>query len=140
MTSTYIGFDYGEKKIGLAVGQTLTATASPLDIINHVVMEPDWLKIAAVIKTWKPKALIIGIPLNMDGTEQAVTIKARQFAADLKKKFNLDVFEVDERLTTNEARRIHKDLFSVQNKRKPKKQVDSIAAAIILESWLETNQ
>ncbi|MDF1757688.1 MAG: Holliday junction resolvase RuvX [Legionellaceae bacterium] len=131
----YIGFDFGYKRIGMAVGQKLTRRASPLATLNAKVGVPCWDKLALVIKQWQPEALIVGLPTCIDGTEQYTTEASRKFAKQLRKRFSLPVHLVDERLTTIEAR---EQLFSAGGYRKIKKsEVDSVAACVILEQWLQ---
>jgi putative Holliday junction resolvase len=129
-----LGFDFGMKRIGVAVGQTVTQTARPLDTIKANQGEPNWDALDKLIKTWQPDALIIGIPLNMDGTEQSITLAARKFADLIGARFQLPVYGVDERLTTKAAREY---LFNEGGyKALQNGQVDSVAAQLILQSWL----
>lgn len=129
-----LGFDFGLKRIGVAVGQMITKTARPLVTVKAKEGIPEWDVIRKLIKTWRPDALIVGIPLNMDGTEQPITLNARQFAESLHEQFQLPVHGVDERLTTKDAR---EQIFrkggykALQNE-----QIDSVAAQLILETWL----
>jgi len=130
-----IGFDFGMKHIGISVGQTLTKTARALTTIEAQNGQPkSWHEIDKLIKTWKPKALIVGIPLNMDNSSQSTTIPARDFAQQLKERYNLSVHGVDERLTTKDARA---QLFERGGYKALKKQnVDALSAVLILESWM----
>lgn len=128
-----IGFDFGTKRIGVAVGQTVTKSARPLDTIQAKAGVPNWNAIEKLIKKWLPDALIVGIPLNMDGTDQTITQSARQFAKALAEKFNLPVYEIDERLTTKDAR---EKLFAQGGyKALQDGQVDRLAAQLILQNW-----
>lgn len=127
---TYLGFDFGMRRIGVAVGQSITLTAQALNTLKAVDGIPNWELIAKLIKTWNPVALIVGIPLNMDGTEQSITNNARRFANRLNAKFKLPVHPVDERLTTVEAKALFLDKITSEI------QIDSYAAKLILESWL----
>lgn len=128
-----LAFDFGMKRIGLAVGQTVTATANPLETLAAKNGIPNWDALAKIIRKWSPDALIIGIPLNMDGTEQPLTQLARQFAHNLQQRFQLPVIEVDERLTTKSAR---EHLFAKGGyKALQDGQVDCIAAQLILQTW-----
>jgi len=129
-----LGFDFGMKRIGVAVGQTLTKTARPLVTLNAKQGVPPWDTLAKLLKTWQPDALIVGIPLNMDGTKQPLTDAAERFADSLKERFNLPVFGIDERLSTKDAR---ERLFTEGGyKALQNGQVDSMAAQLILENWL----
>ncbi|MGE3921288.1 MAG: Holliday junction resolvase RuvX [Gammaproteobacteria bacterium] len=133
-SGTYLSFDFGTKKIGVAVGQTLTKTATPLPKISAKNPSQVWEHIAKLIQEWQPIALVVGLPLNMDGTEQRITTLTRTFINELKNRFQKEVYEVDERLTTRAAR---SDIFdSGGYKALQKNDIDSIAAKIILESWL----
>ncbi|MCZ6719787.1 MAG: Holliday junction resolvase RuvX [Gammaproteobacteria bacterium] len=130
-SKTLLGFDYGEKHIGVAVGQTLTATASPLETVQVKNRQPDWDTISRLIETWKPDALIVGLPLNMDGTPQAMTRAAERFMRQLQGRYPLPVQPVDERLSTIEA---------VDRSKSARQTVDAIAAQVILETWLALNR
>ncbi len=133
----YIGFDFGYKRIGMAVGQKITSKASPLATINANHGVPDWQAVQKTINDWRPCALIVGIPTCIDGSEQYTTKPAQKFAKSLEKKFSLPVYLVDERLSTIEAR---ERLFAVGGYKKIQKSaVDSIAACVILEQWLQTD-
>ena len=129
-----LGFDFGMKRIGVAVGQSITQTANPLTTLKAQQGIPSWKEIETLINEWKADALIVGIPYNMDNTEQSITFSARKFANRLKGRFHLPVYLVDERLTTIEAKQ---QLAELGAKYADLKQVDSYAAKIILESWLK---
>lgn len=128
-----ISFDFGMKRIGVAIGQTLTRTARPLNTLAAKAGVPDWKIIEKMIKKWQPQALVVGIPLNMDGSEQPITAHARAFKDELQKRFSLPVHEVDERLTTKDAR---EKLFAEGGYQAFQDgQVDQLAAQLILENW-----
>lgn len=130
----YLGFDFGYKRIGVAVGQELTKTATPLSTLEAKLGVPDWDKVLQLIKQWRPKALVVGMPVCIDGTEQYTAPASRKFAKQLAKRFQLPVHLVDERLSTVEAKSY---LFEQGGYRKIKKtEVDSIASCVILEQWL----
>lgn len=134
-----LGFDFGMKYIGVAVGQSITKTAKPLTTLSAQEGIPQWNEIQHLIAEWKPKNLIVGIPLNMDGTEQPMTFKAREFGESLH-QFQLPVYEVDERLSSWEAKnRLFED-ESLIKKTKDKKtfiqETNAMAAAILVEQWL----
>ena len=134
--STIMAFDFGTKSIGVAVGQTVTGTASPLLGIKARDGIPNWDEIAALLKEWQPDKLVVGLPLNMDGTDQHVTRAARKFANRLFGRFGIETLTQDERLTTVDARA---RLFEDGGYRALKKDhVDALAAALILESYFET--
>ena len=132
-----IAFDFGKKRIGTAVGQTVTATARPLTTLQAKEGIPDWQQVSTLIKKWRPDALVVGIPFNMDGTDQPLTLDARAFAKALKDQYNLPVFEMDERLTTKDAR---ERLFAEGGyKALQDGQVDQVAAQLILQNWFESH-
>jgi putative Holliday junction resolvase len=124
--SRLLCFDYGAKRIGVAVGQSLTGTATPLEIVAARRGRPDWNRIAALIAEWRPDALVVGNPLNMDGTRQEATDAADRFARRLEGRFGLPVYREDERLSTVEAKNL---LRSTRD-------LDAVSAQLILESWL----
>jgi putative holliday junction resolvase len=134
---TFLGFDFGLKNIGVAVGQSVTKTATPLTIINGSNDKVLWQQIAKLIKIWHPNALVVGVPLNMDGTAQEMTKVARQFAQQLQVFSGLVVHEMDERLTTKSAR--EEVYMQGGYKALQKEAIDSIAAQLILESWMHEN-
>lgn len=130
----YLGFDFGFKRIGLAVGQRLTCSASPLATLSAKQGIPNWLEIQQVIAQWKPCGLVVGIPTRIDDSEFYTTAAAQEFVQQLEKRFLLPVYCVDERFSTVEARG---QLFAQGGYRKIKNtEVDSVAACIILEQWL----
>lgn len=136
---TLLGFDFGTKSIGVAVGQTVTKSAKPLTVIKVKDDNIDWSKVARLIDEWKPDALIVGLPLNMDGSEQAITQIVTKFADDLRRKFNLPVHLIDERLTTVEARaKLFEEQGGYRALQKPA--IDAMAAQLILESWMQQNR
>ncbi|ART79562.1 Holliday junction resolvase RuvX [Oceanisphaera avium] len=137
MSRTLLGFDYGTKSIGVAVGQELTATARPLLALKALDGIPNWDDIARLVNEWQPQLLIIGLPLNMDGSEQDISRRARKFANRLHGRFGIQVELQDERLTTTDARA---RLFEAGGyKALGKDAVDAVSAQLILESWLEGN-
>lgn len=129
-----LAFDFGLKRIGVAVGQIVTVSARPLTTLKANQGKPELAALNRLMKEWRPDALIVGIPLNMDGTDQSVTQAARDFAEWLRHEFQLPVFEADERLTTKDAR---EKLFNKGGiKALQHGQVDSVAAQLILQNWL----
>jgi putative Holliday junction resolvase len=128
-----LSFDFGMKRIGVAVGQRITKTANPLTTLAAKAGEPDWHQVDALVKKWRPDAFIVGIPLNMDGTDQPMTHAARHFTQSLIKHYALPTHEVDERLTTKAAREA---LFEAGGyKALQSGEVDQFAAKILLENW-----
>jgi len=134
-SGVYAGFDFGYKRIGVAIGQSITQTARPLCTLNAKDGVPDWQEVEKILRDWRPEALIVGLPTCIDDSEQYTTPAAKAFARKLHKQFKLPVHLVDERLTTVEARA---QLFAEGGYRKIKNTpIDSIAACIILEQWLQ---
>ncbi|QHM72352.1 Holliday junction resolvase RuvX [Mixta intestinalis] len=132
---TLLAFDFGTKSIGVAVGQQLTGTARPLTALKAQDGIPNWEQIERLLQEWQPERVIVGLPLNMDGSEQPLTARARKFANRLHGRFGVQVVLHDERLSTVEARA---DLFARGGyKALTKGSVDSLSAVIILESWFE---
>ena len=131
----YLGFDFGYKRIGVAVGQEITSSARPLTTLDAKMGVPNWDAVKKILTEWRPEALIVGLPTCIDDSEQYTTQAARDFAQELLKRFLLPVHLVDERLSTVEARA---QLFASGGYRKIKQsQVDSFAACIILQQWLQ---
>ena len=150
LARTYLGFDYGSKRIGVAVGQDLTASASALTTLSITDHSPPWQAIEALVHTWQPQAFVVGLPYNADGTEHAVTLAARGFGQQLQQRFGLPVYWMDERLTSSEAESIlaerggsgSKGMGSKGKGGKGKaktriQDIDKLAAQLILQSWLE---
>ena len=127
-----IAFDYGEKKIGVAVGQTSTNTSSPLKVIFNNHGKVNWDEINLLLNEWNPDLIILGKPLNMDGTESEVMKKVDKFYNYLMKIYKARYEYVDERLTTFEAKEILKD-----NKAEL---VDANAAKILIDNWFNINK
>lgn len=132
---TLLGFDFGLKHIGVAVGQTQTCNAQPLTSISAKAGVPRWEEITRLIATWQPHAIVVGIPLNMDGTAQPLTQAALNFMQELRTRYALPVYQADERLTSVEARA---RLFEMGGyKALQKKAIDSLSAQLILETWMQ---
>jgi len=121
-----LGFDWGTQKIGVAVGQEVTGTATPLPALRAAQGIPDWDEVGRLVAEWQPALFVVGIPLNMDGSESDSSLRAARFARRLSERFRISWVGVDERLSTAEAR-------SIASTDGP---VDSIAALVIVESWL----
>lgn len=131
-----LGFDYGTRQIGVAVGQTLTGHANPLKELRARDGIPDWNQIGALLKEWQPDALIVGLPLNMDGSPSEMSARAEKFARRLHGRFQLPVHCVDERLSTFEAKQTLRDSGRGAPTSYRDNPVDSLAAALLLETWL----
>jgi putative Holliday junction resolvase len=136
--NTVLAFDFGTKSIGVAVGQLVTGTASPLDALKAQDGIPNWDLVAQVFSEWNPDLAVVGLPVNMDGSNQQVTFSAKKFANRLNAKYKVKVETCDERLTTVEAKA---RLFELGGYKKLNKQkVDSVSACLIFESWLESTR
>ncbi|MGD2019668.1 MAG: Holliday junction resolvase RuvX [Thiohalocapsa sp.] len=145
---TLLGFDFGTRKVGVAVGQTVTRTASPLTTLRHRGSKPDWAAIEALIREWRPDAAVLGLPFNMDDTEEeTLAVPVRRFARQLTGRFALPVHLVDERLTTIAAERAlsSEGRFPGSDAGRGKRRqhgsrdadaLDAYAAKLILETWL----
>lgn len=135
MSGTLLAFDFGTRSIGVAIGQRITGTARPLTAIKAQDGTPDWNIIGRLLKEWQPEAVIVGLPLNMDGTEQPLTARARKFANKIHGRFGVAITLHDERLSTVEARAglFERGGFRALNKGS----VDSASAVVILESFFE---
>lgn len=135
-TKTVVGIDFGTTSIGFAVGQTMTGTASPLEALKAKDGVPQWQQVEKLLATWQPDLVVVGLPLNMDGTEQPMTARAKKFANKIHGRFGYEVTTHDERLTTVDAKA---DLFASGGFRNLKKgNVDSQSAVVILESYFES--
>lgn len=131
---TVLGFDFGTKNIGIAVGQAITRTATALPHLQARDGIPDWDKVAKLIEEWQPDAVVVGIPLNMDGTESQMSVRARKFGKRIHGRFSLPFFEADERLSSFEAKDWADKLG--RSKHFGSSPVDGMAAQIILEGWM----
>ncbi len=125
----FLGFDYGSKRIGVAVGQSITHSARPLETVCSRNDRPDWQAITRLVHTWQPTGLVVGLPVNMDGTEQEATHRARRFSRQLAGRYALPVHLVDERLSSVEAELRLRDQGHLGD------EVDPVAAQLILETW-----
>jgi putative Holliday junction resolvase len=136
-TQTILCFDFGTKTIGIAVGQTLTATANALTELKAKDGTPDWNAVKKVIDDWQPDLLVVGLPLNMDGSTSELSQRADKFARRLHGRFGLPYEMADERLSSFEAKG---EIIAASGSRDFKqKGVDSLAAKIILEGWFQAN-
>lgn len=133
-----VGFDFGLKRIGLATGQTITGTATPLVTLQAVNQAPDWKNIEAHISQWQPDALIVGIPYLLDGKESDMTRAARNFCKALERRFKLPVYTIDESLSSLEAQQ--RLMQAIKIAKHNKHEIDKMAAAIIVQSWLNSQQ
>jgi len=131
-----IGFDYGTKRIGVAVGQTFTASARPLTIVFVRNQQIDWKSINTLIQEWQPDALVVGLPKYADGSDNVVTIAVRDFCRQLLARYQLPVHTIDETLSSVAA--VEKILLKKKGKGKKDPKIvnlDAVAAQVILETW-----
>lgn len=132
---TLLAFDFGTRQIGVAVGQTLSGSANPLTVLKARDGIPDWTQIASLLEEWKPDRLLVGLPLNMDGSESDFCVRTRKFARRLHGRFGLKVSMVDERLSTFEAKQLAREHNKQQGSYRDQP-IDDLAAAMILQSWM----
>ena len=133
MSQTLLGFDYDTKRVGVAVGQDITRTVTPLTTLHSQNNKPDWDAISKLITEWQPDRLVVGLPLHLDGSVQALTERVQRFGNQLKGRYNLPVEMVDERLTSHEA----ETELAARGGKTAKAEIDALAAALILQSWLD---
>ena len=127
-----VSFDFGVKKIGVAVGQTKTRTSSPLEIIFNKNNKINWNSIQSIVEEWRPELILVGKPLNMDGTDSEIMKKVDAFYKKLESLYDAKFEYIDERLTTFEARDILKE-NNVEI-------VDANAAKILIDNWFNKNK
>ncbi|MCP9760714.1 Holliday junction resolvase RuvX [Aquitalea sp. S1-19] len=135
LAGTVLGFDFGERRIGVALGETLLGIAHPLITIDTLVTDERFAAIANLLAEWKPVALIVGLPTHADGTPHNMTRLATKFSNRLKARYGLPVFLVDERYTSEVAESMLNDAGLRGRKQKPA--LDQVAAQAILQSWFE---
>lgn len=131
----YLGFDFGNKKIGAAVGQTITATASPLQTIRSINQNPNWEIIGKLIQEWRPAGLVVGVSRQADGSDNPITSRMLKFCRQLEGRYKLPVYQQDETLSTFEAKQLLFDEVSL-NAGKLWEVQDQLAAQLILQTWL----
>jgi putative Holliday junction resolvase len=134
-SETYLGFDFGNKKIGMAVGQLTTKIASPLETIRSLNQVPNWRKIKEVINEWQADGLVVGVSRQTDGSDNMITPRMLKFCRQLNGRYNLPVFQIDEAYSTFEAKQMLYDDMHVSATKLWKVQ-DQLAAQLILQSWL----
>ncbi len=139
---TVLGFDFGTYKIGIAVGQEVTGNANALTTITAIHNKPDWDKISGIISDWQPDLLIVGLPLDEDGSNQDMTQRARRFGNQLRGRYNLKTVWIDERFSSLAAKsliieQIENNPTLGKKNRNNDLAEDAIAAQIIVQSWLD---
>lgn len=128
---TLLGFDFGTQRIGVAVGQRITGTATALTTLNARNGQPDWGHVEKLLHTWQPQALVVGLPLAMDGSHTDSTAAAERFSRRLHGRFNLPVYLCDERLSSHAAEHWGEARSTRANG------LDAASAQIILQDWLD---
>lgn len=135
--SGVLAFDVGTRRIGVAAGNRLTGTAQAVAIVAVHQGEPDWARLDELLRQWQPDALVVGLPLTLEGGEQAITGHARRFATTLGERAKVPVHLHDERHSSQEAaRRFAQARALGSRRRRDAGMLDAMAAVVILESWL----
>jgi len=130
---TVLAFDYGTRRIGTAVGQRLVASAQPLENVGCRDGRADWARIDALVGEWDPETLVVGLPLNMDGTDNETTSLARKFGRQLASRYNRPVHLVDERLSSRAARETLRAEGAPEAR--IRERIDGASAQIILTTY-----
>nr|WP_250647555.1 Holliday junction resolvase RuvX [Sessilibacter corallicola] len=131
---TIVAFDYGLKNLGAAVGQTITSSASELPALKARDGVPNWDEVANLLKEWKPDLVVVGNPINLDGSASELSNRAKKFSNRINGRFNIPVEMVDERYSSREAKSQAREQGHKGNY--GENPIDSVAARIILETWL----
>ena len=132
-SGTVLAFDFGERRIGVAVGELQLGVAHPLDTIDARANDVRFARIEALVNEWQPVLLLVGLPLALDGSEHAMTAQARRFALRLQGRYGIETRLVDERLTSVEAEQQVRELGL--DVRRSRSRIDQLAAKLILESY-----
>ena len=139
MPETILAFDFGLRRIGVAVGQDVTRSASPLGVVANGENGPDFDRVAELIRNWKPAKLIVGMPYHADGSDSDIQVPVRAFVEQLG-RFGLRVETVDERHTSQEAQKVLKEARAAGTRgRLSKEDVDAAAAVLIAERYLASS-
>jgi len=137
---TIIGFDFGLRRVGVALGITATGTASPLTTISYQTPDTLWREIDNLITEWQPQHLLVGMPNLHSGQKHTLEKPIRQFAQSLKKRFYLETEFIDESFSSRDAETRLKQMRQAgRHKRIDKTEIDKQAAALLVEQWLEQN-
>lgn len=135
---TVLAFDYGLKNIGLAIGQSVSQSVSELSALKARDGIPNWKDIEALLNEWQPDIVLVGLPLNMDGSESEMALRARKFSQRLHGRFGCKVELIDERLSSAEAKDIARERGHKGNY--GENPIDSLAACVLLEAWWRVDQ
>lgn len=136
---TLLGFDYGKRRIGVAVGQEITHTAQGLTTIVCTNDQPDWDAIDKLVRQWQPQLLVVGMPHNMDDSPHELAPVVQSFGDKLRHRYQLPVVWIDERLSSREAEQRITASQRPKQRKQDKAEVDKLAAELILQSWLNSN-
>lgn len=137
---TIIACDVGERRIGLAVGESVTGSARPLAILDCRDRRPDWEGLARIIAEWRPIALVVGRPCHADGSDSRSTRLADRFARQAEGRFDLPVYRIDERLSSHEAAARRQAEGAPRRRRARPRALDADAAGVILETWFSERE
>jgi putative Holliday junction resolvase len=138
---TYLGFDYGQRRTGVALTQSLSATATPLTTLERRGTSQDWTTVAELIAQWRPAALIVGLPRLADGHRHPMSKQIHRFCAQLRERFELPVHTQDEAYSSAEAyARLKAQRRAGRRRRIARAEIDRMAAAVMLESWMATHR
>lgn len=136
---TVLGFDAGQRRIGVAVGSAFGAGARPVAVVDVHAGGPDWGQVERLVREWRPDGLVVGDPMTLDGGDQPIRRFAQGFARELAARFRLPVVMVDERNSSQEAaRRFAAERAEGRRKRRDAELLDAVAAAVIVERWLSS--
>ncbi|MFT4693242.1 MAG: putative Holliday junction resolvase [Francisella sp.] len=136
MFKALLGIDYGRARIGIASGQMITKTASPVGTVEAFDGVPNWIDLDKVMKRWNPSDIIVGLPLDTRDLDTDITRDARKFAIEIEERYKKPVHLINEAYSTREARW---RLESVKDKKVSHIKVDAMAACVILETWMSEN-
>ena len=128
-----LSFDYGTQRIGVAFGQSISATAKAIAVLKAKDGAPDWDEVEKLLQEWKPDCCVVGLPYNLDGSESELLTRAIKFDNRIKGRFNISCYGMDERLSSKAA---IEQIMEDESNSKKKTAIDDIAAQIILENWL----
>lgn len=135
--TSIMGFDFGTKRTGIAMGQRITQTANGIGCISARDGIPNWEQLDKLVQEWQPHAFVVGLPINMDGTASEMSRRANKFSNRLNARYRIPSFTIDERLSTFAAKEEAKSQgHKGHYKSDP---VDALAAQYILESWFSEN-
>lgn len=138
MANRALVFDFGTRRIGIAAANRLAGSVTPVGTVPAHDGVPEWPRIAALVREWQPEVLVVGLPLNTDGSESAMTARARAFAGWLADRSGLAIEEIDERYTSTEAEAVLREQrrTGTRARRVRPEDIDSMAARLMAETWV----